>query len=373
MGRISRRDALCVGAGAALFASAAYGADDESLHKLAAAKGLSFGSAVGAGPGGLAGSFSDARYRALLLRECGVLVCENEMKWYALRPNAQTFDFARADLIADFAKANGLALRGHNLLWHSAKWSPAWLNAFDFGSSPASTAEALVKTHIERVCARYPQIRSWDVVNEAVDPETGALRETSVSKAMGEGVLDLAFHVAREAAPNAELVYNDYMSWGAWSDKHRAGVLRLLEGFKKRGAPVDAVGLQSHISAPEYIGAAEEKDWRTFLDDIVGMGLALLVTEFDVNDVRAAGSAAERDVRVATSARRYLDLVLSYPQTKSVLAWGLCDRYSWLLANDKRSDGAPLRPTPYDADYRRKPLREAIAAALRSAPSRSAT
>jgi endo-1,4-beta-xylanase len=35
-----------------------------------------------------------------------------------------------------------------------------------------------------------------------------------------------------------------------------------------------------------------------------------------------------------------------------------------------RADGLPKRPLPYDDDYRPKPLREAIAAALRAAPAR---
>ena len=34
------------------------------------------------------------------------------------------------------------------------------------------------------------------------------------------------------------------------------------------------------------------------------------------------------------------------------------------------ADGLPKRPTPYDSHYQPKPLREAIAAALRGAPPR---
>ncbi len=39
------------------------------------------------------------------------------------------------------------------------------------------------------------------------------------------------------------------MSWERNSDDetHMGGVLKLLEGFKKRGTPVDALGVQSHI------------------------------------------------------------------------------------------------------------------------------
>ena len=60
-----------------------------SLAALARAKGLRFGSAVGMG------TFNDPRYRQVLIDECGVLVPENELKWYVLRPDAKTFAFGR--------------------------------------------------------------------------------------------------------------------------------------------------------------------------------------------------------------------------------------------------------------------------------------
>jgi endo-1,4-beta-xylanase len=65
--------------------------------------------------------------------------------------------------------------------------------------------------------------------------------------------------------------------------------------------------------------------------------------------------------------------MLSYPQLKYVVAWGLVDRYSWLQYRSPRADGLPKRPAPYDDAYRPKPMREAIAAAFRAAPKRAPT
>jgi endo-1,4-beta-xylanase len=69
-------------------------------------------------------------------------------------------------------------------------------------------------------------------------------------------------------------------------------------------------------------------------------------------------------------ARAYLDLMFSYDQTKELLCWGLSDRYSWLQGLWLRADRQPKRPTPYDADFKPKLLRTAIADALRAAPAR---
>jgi endo-1,4-beta-xylanase len=124
----------------------------------------------------------------VLIDECGVLVPENELKWYVLRPDAKTFAFERADRIAAFAKAHDIALRGHTLLWHHPRWFPAWLNDHDFGKGPAAAAKAqamLVEPH-RQGRRHYPQIDSWDVVNETIDPKDGSIRRTVFSDAMGQ-------------------------------------------------------------------------------------------------------------------------------------------------------------------------------------------
>lgn len=346
-----------------------------SLHSLAAEKGILFGTALSFGQAKARPGTPEAQYRSIVLDECGALVCENETKWVALRPDAHTFDFARADAIMGLAGNHGMKMRGHTLLWHHPEWFPGWLTDHDFGARPAEEGSRLLQTHIRRVCERYPQVVSWDVINEAIDAETGERRETSLSKAIGPEVLDIAFHTAREAAPGARLVYNDYMSWEAGHENHRAGVLRLLEGFKARGVPIDALGVQSHIgsgNADNSVGfdTAQEAEWRRFLDEVTGMGLKLAVTEFDVHDKNLPADPVVRDRQVAELGRRYLDLMLEYPQTSTVMAWGMSDRYSWLQGRWPRADGLPKRPNPYDAEFHAKPLREAMAAAFKAAKPR---
>ena len=62
-----------------------------------------------------------------------------------------------------------------------------------------------------------------------------------------------------------------------------------------------------------------------------------------------------------------MDVMLSYRQLGDILAWGMDDRYSWLEGFDPRRDRLPKRGTPYDREFRPKPLRQAIAAALAGA------
>jgi endo-1,4-beta-xylanase len=190
----------------------------DSLEALAHAKGMHFGTAL-SGRG-----LKDPAYLELVRAQCGLIVPESELKMPVIQPQPGQFQFERADALLDFAAGNDLVTRGHCLLWHHPRWLPKWLEGYDFGAEPAKSAEALLTDHITRTTTRYQKrIRSWDVVNEAVDNITGVMRETPLSKAIGspDKVLEIAFRSARASLPDAELVYNDYMGWESSNAPHR--------------------------------------------------------------------------------------------------------------------------------------------------------
>ncbi|NYT42166.1 endo-1,4-beta-xylanase [Sphingomonas sp. R-74633] len=375
---LTRRGLLGAGAALALpFPAIAQAA--EGLNAVAKSKGMRFGSCFSwSPPGADRGSFANPKYAELLKRDCGILVPENEFKWQALRPDAKTFNLDHFSDMLDFAEASGMAMRGHTLLWHKTQYFPKWLNDYDFGASPAKEAERILGTHIRTLCKLYgKRIVSFDVVNETVEEGTGALRTSSLSKAFGgtEAMLDFAYHTAREHAPGVELTYNDYMSWEPGNEGHRYGVLKLLEGFRKRGIPCDTLGVQSHIGLTDggTVGALvskQEKPWRSFLDSAVAMGYKLAVTEFDVDDHLLPTDAKLRDGIVANYAAAYLEIMFSYPQLRDVLAWGMSDRFTWLNGYKPRKDKTHQRATPYNDDYQPKALYGVIRDAFAGAPVR---
>jgi endo-1,4-beta-xylanase len=372
---VSRRE-FVAGAAASAIASAlmpAVAAESRTLKALAAEKGILFGSAVAAGRAGRpAGTFADPRYLDLLKTECSVVVPENELKSYVISAERGQHNFEPADRIAGFAKTHGIKLRGHTLLWNRNEYTPKWLLE-SFGTLSRGEAEKYLRDYVQRVCTRYAdQIFSWDVVNETVDPRTGQVRDTPFTRVLGFDVLRIVFEAAREHAPRAQLVYNDYMSWEAGNETHCAGVLRLLERFRSLKIPVDALGIQSHLGNVGHIQAAQRKEWKAFVDAAVAMDYRLLITELDINDKDLPTDVATRDAKAAAVAREYLEVMLSYKQLDQVLCWGMVDKYSWLQGYSPRADTTPQRPCPYDAAYNPKPLRDAMAAAFESAPSRDA-
>ena len=185
-------------------------------------------------------------------------------------------------------------------------------------------------------------------------------------KRFGPDYIDLAYHAAKQADPAALLVYNDWGCEGgeAWNDKFRAVTLKFLEGALARKVPIEALGLQGHLSA--FGPPIDQKKLRDFLDRIRAMGLRILVTEHDVDDSKGPSDIALRDRAVGDASVRFLDVVLANQATLGVLTWGLSDRF---LKPDgglrALFSGYSPRKLPLDANLERTPMWGAIAKAFR--------
>jgi endo-1,4-beta-xylanase len=327
------------------------------LRELAHSKGLYFGTAV-----------SDSQLRRpdftpLLLDQCSILVAENQMKWRATHPEQDRFDFTQADFFMDFAASHHIPARGHNLCWH--EHNPPWLDA----AITPQNAVALFTTHIQTVVARYKgRIHSWDVVNEAIDPthkNPQGLRNSLWLQNIGEDYVELAFRTAAKADPAALLTYNDYdiETDTPAQEAKREAVLAMLQSLIKKGVPIGALGVQSHLRTNE--GTPTWTGLDKFLSEIEKLNLQVFVTELDVDDSFMPADIPERDRQVADLYRSFLENILRHNSVKAVLTWCLSDRDSWLQNFRPRKDALPQRPLPFDAELNPKPaffaLRDALA------------
>jgi endo-1,4-beta-xylanase len=306
---------------------------------------------------------NDPGFRALVAAQSGLLVAENALKWDALRPSAETFDFARADRLADQARDLGLPARGQGLVWHEAlpPWFPKTLDA--------AAAERLLTGHIQTVVGRYAgRIAYWDVameVIEGLDRRDDQLRASPWLKALGPDYIELAFRTAHAADPAAKLALCDYgLEYDdiAWNREKRGRMLWLLDRLLARGCPIHALGLQSHLvgGGPQSFGPG----LAAFLRDVAGLGLDIWISELDVDDQKTPGDVAARDRAIADIYRRYLSVVLDQPKVTMVATWGLSDRYTSKNDFFPRDDRLRQRPLPFDDDLRPKPAFDAMMAAF---------
>ena len=289
---------------------------------------------------------TDPAYANLVRQQAGLIVAENGMKWASLRPTLDTFAFQQADALVAFAERNSQKVRGHCLCWH--RQLPAW-----FASAVrAENARTLLLDHIRIVAGRYAgRMHSWDVVNEAVEVKDGrpdSLRDSPWLRLVGPDYVEAAFRAAREADPEALLTYNEFGLEGEDTDsvKKRVAVLQLLRRLKARRVPIDAVGLQAHLTAGDRFGPG----LVAFLAAVRELGLQVFVTELDVNDRLLPAETQARDVEVARVYADFLSLVLHEPALSVVVTWGITDRRTWLNHENARSDGRPERCLPFDPE-----------------------
>jgi endo-1,4-beta-xylanase len=299
-------------------------------------------------------------------------VPENELKWSNICDAPGHYDFGPADAIVEFATANGLALRGHTLLWYYR--TPRWFRDLD----DRAAAERAMLRHIESVATRYRgRVALWDVVNEPVELTDGredGLRRAVFVDRVGPDYLDLAFRAARAADPQPKLLLNEYgVEYDTPEhDAKRRAVLRLLERLKRAGTPVDMLGIQAHLEVGRWPFSAPKL--RDFIAEVGALGLEVTVTELDVVDAAAPGRIAERDRLVADEYARFLDAALAEPRVRTVFTWGLADRHSWIVRresgeNSRRADGRPPRPLPFDDALHPKPAWSSLAKAFAATTS----
>jgi endo-1,4-beta-xylanase len=298
-----------------------------TLGASAAERGRYFGAAVSAS------HLGETQYVNTLNTEFNSVTPENEMKWDALEPNRNQFNWTNADRIVNHARARGMSVRGHTLVWHSQL--PGWVSGLD-----TSNLRSAMNNHINQVMGHWRgQIHSWDVVNEAFE-ENGTRRNSVFQQRLGNGYIEEAFRTARAADANAKLCYNDYNTDGINSKSN--AVYAMVQDFKSRGVPIDCVGFQSHFNAQSPVPSNYQQNLQRF----ASLGVDVQITELDIE---GSGQAQ------ATNYANVVNACLAVSRCTGITVWGIPDHYSW------RPNGTPLL---FDSNYNKKPAYTAVLNAL---------
>ena len=243
-------------------------------------------------------------------------------------PRPQPVRFLSRRLDRTVCKVTRYAVRGvPTLVWDVAlpKWFVPTVNL--------ENAKRVLLGHISTVAGHYAgQMYSWDVVNEGIeigDGRADGLKVTPWLIYLGPEYIDLAFHAAHQADPQAMLVYNENRlePESSVAKQRRQSVLSLLTRLVKRGVPIHGLGIQSHLLAETNVAGP---GFKRFLHAIDDLGLSILITEMDVRDHLLPGDIAVRDGLVAKQYYNYLSFILQFKSVEAVLPWGLSDRSTWL-------------------------------------------
>ena len=329
-----------------------------SLKDLAAQKGILFGSATNANH-----LKDDHDYADLIAAQDAIITPSNELKMKYLQPGPNSFKFDEGDWVVHWADSHGIKVHGHALVYGEGGALPPWAN----GEVNRGNAKDIMVKHITTVARHYAgKVVSWDVVNEALQGQD--LKDTIWARNIGPDYLEIAFKTAADADPNAMLCYNETNIEWANQEGKRSGTLKLLNNLISKKAPVQALGIQSHLRYE--MGGFEPGKMRKFLNQVSDLGLKIRLSEMDARERDNDTDVGSRDRGVAQYYADYLGTVLENKNVIVVETWNLTDRYTWLTKEAPRRDGQAVRPLPFDDRLQPKPAFDAIAQAFEKAPSR---
>lgn len=336
-------------------------AAEQSLRAAAAAVGLRYGADCD-----VPIASTPPAYQVLFAAQCALLA--PNYNWAMASPTPDDLDLTRLAPTLAWASQHRTALAGMHLLWYQQQ--PKW---FTSNVDPLWARRHMLG-HIDKLVARLAgQVYAWNVINEDVDENGGGVRPNGFIARFGADAVAEAFMATRQADPAALRVLNETEIESAEpaTERKRHALLATIDELLRAGAPIQAVGVQSHLRLGMTF---DEAVFARFLGEIASRGLKIVISELDVLDVAAPGDISQRDQAVADLYARYLAVALAQPATVAVVTWGLSDRYSWLRPASSRRfarrDGLPGRPLPFDAQFRPKPAYFAMLRAFESAPRR---
>ncbi len=283
-------------------------------------------------------------YDQALTADFNSLTSEYQMKMNILYPSEGNFDFSAADAIVNYAQANDMHVHGHALIWHNA--TPSWVENF---AGTDEEFEAMIKNYITTVVSRYKgKVRSWDVVNEAIEDGSNTLRNSVFRQKMGDDYISKCHQWVKDADPDVLLFYNDYNL--TFDSGKQSAMFAIVDDLKTQDL-IDGVGAQMHIS---YNGPSKSQI-ESVINGTVSRGLLMHISELDIranpdNDLTAlSGDRAEAQKAKFKEVAQIYNAIPA--ENKFALTvWGLKDDESWLLD----FWGVPDWPLMFDAGFNKK-------------------
>ena len=276
-------------------------AEEITLKEVFAAHGMKVGTCL------TTNMISRSLTNQLILNQFNSVTMENSMKPDASLSQKKskangtlTVEFNRdARKMLDWAKENGIAMRGHTLVWYSQ--TPEWIFHEDFDSKNAfvdreemlSRMESMIRGTFEQIeeLGYGSVIYAYDVVNEAW-MENGSMRQNHWSDIIGDDYLWYAFYYANKYAPESiDLYYNDYNE--QFKTQTLLDFVNTLVD-ENGNYLLDGVGFQAHL----YTTDSLDQYFKT-VEAIGATGLKLQLTELDIclGKYQAPDKATEENLK----------------------------------------------------------------------------
>jgi endo-1,4-beta-xylanase len=291
-----------------------------TIHAVLRRHSFGFGTCVVANL--LVGTTPDAlRYQQTVASLFNIATFENEMKWYSTWSGVPP----SVDKAVDWLRAHDIAVRGHNMVWPSWRWSPRQLLAYQH--NPAELGR-LINKHITDMASHFAgKVIDWDVVNEPYS------NHDYMDALGGPGVMIDWYKLANQTDPMARLFINDFdiLSGGA-NNEHRDFYFNTIKFLKDGGAPLGGIGIQAHFQSE----VPSPVQVMSVLDRFAQFGLPIESTEVSLN--------LDDEQLQADYLRDYTIAVFSHPAVEDIILWGFWAKRHWRPAGALYADDWSVRP-----------------------------
>ena len=243
-----------------------------------------------------------------------------------------------------WAVRNKLKIKGHPLLWHESL--PKWV----INNNDPEELEKIIYIRIKDLILSYPEIKYWDVYNEAVAPfkehvtPSGVTRWIKYKGGIYPAMLEL-YNFVNQIDSSKVYTNNHY-------HPKDPEFFKLNEFFIEKGVGFQAIGMQAHMQTQDNV--FEEQELIDLIDSFVPLGKDIQFTEVTVTSSKlfkdwkdhqvflnkrkesrrkdkqlTLPSLEERENYQAAYIKDFYTLLFSLPSVSSVTMWNLTDRNAW--------------------------------------------
>ncbi|XP_022942689.1 uncharacterized protein LOC111447648 [Cucurbita moschata] len=211
---------------------------------------------------------SSKRYQQWFASRFDYATFTNELKWYSNEKVQGQENYTIPDAMLQFARRNGIKVRGHNIFWADPIYQPEWVKSL----SPKDLMKA-ANRRIKSVLKRYSgEFIHWDVMNENV-------HHRLFEDKLGENASAMYFKIARKLDKKPLLFLNEFNAMEHDYEKkatpanYRKRLFQILSYPGNQNIPA-GIGLQGNFgpdppnlpymrSALDYLGSTGYPIWIT--------------------------------------------------------------------------------------------------------------
>ncbi len=270
------------------------------------------------------------RYYQLIRDNFNIGVFQNAAKWFNVEPGEGNIYWTSAERTTKWALENGLAMRGHCVIWGCERFVPGWQKEM---------SDAELRRVIERRCKEVAnwfagRVDDWDLNNEMLHCRWYRDR-------LGDDIVVDMFKWFKEANPEASLALNDFNilnnRYQSRLDDYIAGARELMH----KGAVLGGINCQAH----SWGGVTNIGFLKEALDRLRRTDLGVKISEYIIDD-----QAGNKEY-AAVMLDKHFRVCFGHPAVEAIIFWGICEGTHFSPSDALwRKD---FSPTPPAVTYRK--------------------